>query len=354
MPKYISYSFTATALRVLSVVNLAFSIPAFMPFGWESFLTGAVMSLNVSLSILLMLPDNYRDFKRSMASAGAAVLISLPASAMAISGLVRPAMALLSAASVIPVSVCYAFRTFNMLKDVPFLMMTASGWEIMISMIKCTYVSFSNILGSLAFASVAISGMGGLWISIPGCLAAVLTYSVVFIRSISGVPFVIWTADASPICDNDVYKTAYLDVGDGTDKFMYKKICRYMEESRSFLNPLYSLDNMARDLTSNKTYISKVLNDNSNLNFCQWVNRYRVEFSRELFVKDPSLKVRELSEMSSFNSQVTFNMAFKLFYEVTPGQWCKEQRDLLVRQERHSSRKGPERSDAGESSSPGE
>ena len=31
MPKYISYSFTATALRVLSVVNLAFSIPAFMP-----------------------------------------------------------------------------------------------------------------------------------------------------------------------------------------------------------------------------------------------------------------------------------------------------------------------------------
>ena len=68
-----------------------------------------------------------------------------------------------------------------------------------------------------------------------------------------------------------------------------------------------------------------------------------MEFARDQFIKDPSLKVRDLSEMSGFNSQVTFNMSFKLFYELTPGQWCKDQRDLLAKQEHPSSHQAEER-----------
>lgn len=182
-----------------------------------------------------------------------------------------------------------------------------------------------------------------MWIAVPAAIVAMLAYAVLLMRSVVGAPFVVWSGDNSPVCDNDAGKSAYLDAGESTDKYMYGKICQFMEDNKPFLNPMYSLDNMARDLASNKTYISKLLNDNSNLNFCQWVNRYRVDFARDQFVKDPSLKVRELSEMSGFNSQVTFNMAFKLFYEVTPGQWCKEQRDLNTRQEHLSSQQAAAR-----------
>lgn len=351
MPKYIGYTHTATALRVLSIVNLAFSVPSFTLAGWESFLSGLTMSLNTSLSLLLMLPDNYRDFKRTILSAGVAVLISLSASVSAIAGWIRPALALLSVAAVLPLSVCFVFRSFDMLRDVQFLMMTASGWEIMISMIKCTFISFFSVIAALAFASVVLSGIGGLWIAFPSSLAALLIYIVLFLRSITGTAFVTWSGENTPLCDNDVSKSAYLNAGEGTDKFIYSKLCRFMKDNRPFLNPLYSLDNLAKDIATNKTYISKILNENSDLNFCQWVNRYRVDFAREQFVKDPSLKVRELSDMSGFNSQVTFNMAFKLFYGVTPGQWCKEQRDLNTRQGHPSSQKEAERSDSKGSSS---
>ena len=343
MPKYMSYSYAASALRVLSVVNLAFGIPAFLTAGWESFLSGLTMCLNTSASILLLIPDNYRDFKRSIVSAAAALLISMSASVTAICGEIRPALALLSISAVLPLSLCYALRSFDMLRDVPFLMITASGWELMISMIKCTFVSFSNVIGTLAFASVVLSGAGGMWVAVPAALAAVIFYAVIFLRSITGTPFVTWMGDSSPMCDNDVSKSAYLDAGEGTDKYMYKKLCKYMEDNKPFLNPLYSLDNLARDMVSNKSYISRVLNENSSLNFCQWVNLYRVEFARDQFIKDPSLKVRDLSEMSGFNSQVTFNMSFKLFYELTPGQWCKDQRDLLAKQEHPSSHQAEER-----------
>ena len=339
MPKYIGYTHTATALRVLSIVNLAFCIPSFISAGWESFLSGLTLSLNTSFSLLLLLPDNYKDFRRSIISAGVAVLISFSASVSAIAGWIRPALALLSLAAIVPLSVCFIFRSFDMLRDVQFLMMTASGWEIMISMIKCTFISFSSVIAVMAFVSVILSDICGLWIAFSSSLAALLTYVILFLRSITGTAFVTWSGENAPVCDNDVSKSAYLNAGEGTDKFIYSKICKYMEDSRPYLNPFYSLDNMSKDIATNKTYISKVLNENSALNFCQWVTRYRVEFAREQFLKDPSLKVRELSDMSGFNSQVTFNMAFKLFYGVTPGQWCKEQRDLNTRQEHTSSQK---------------
>lgn len=109
---------------------------------------------------------------------------------------------------------------------------------------------------------------------------------------------------------------------------MYNRMCRYIEDKKPFLDPAYALEELAKALFSNKAYISKMINSTTGLNFSQFMNRYRVNYARELYANDMDLKVKDLSDMSGFHSQVSFNMAFRLFYDITPGAWCKEYKDM--------------------------
>ena len=62
----------------------------------------------------------------------------------------------------------------------------------------------------------------------------------------------------------------------------------------------------------------------SGSNFCQFVNYYRVKYSKELMRGNPGKKMIEVALSSGFNSVVTFNMAFKLNENLTPSEWLRE------------------------------
>lgn len=115
-----------------------------------------------------------------------------------------------------------------------------------------------------------------------------------------------------------------LDVG---QRMLFEKIARYMDESKPYLDDAYSLDDMARALLTNKSYISRVINACTGLNVPQFVNYYRVRYSMDLYRRDPKLKVAELALMSGFHSGVTYNLAFKLFVGQPPSEWCRRSRD---------------------------
>ncbi|MGN1215489.1 MAG: helix-turn-helix domain-containing protein [Candidatus Cryptobacteroides sp.] len=109
--------------------------------------------------------------------------------------------------------------------------------------------------------------------------------------------------------------------GDSRLKVLYSRIVAYMEKEQPFLDPEFSMQQMARDLYSNKLYLSKAINTNSGKNFRQFVNYYRIEYAKTLFRKDPRLRINEASDMSGFHSVVSFNMAFKLNTGLTPSEW---------------------------------
>ena len=85
-------------------------------------------------------------------------------------------------------------------------------------------------------------------------------------------------------------------------------------------------------LYTNKTTLSKAINNTTGMNFCQFVNDYRIRYSLDLMERDPKLKVFELSEKSGFHNQVSFGMAFKLKMGITPGEYSllKRSRQLCV------------------------
>lgn len=124
---------------------------------------------------------------------------------------------------------------------------------------------------------------------------------------------------------------ASLNDEDARMSALYSRVIRCMEEQQPFLEDDFSLEKFSRIMFTNKTYLSKVINSYSGRNFKQFVNYYRVQYSIELIKKDPRLSVMELAQMSGFHSTVTYNMAFRINMNDTPGAFSKGcSRDLFL------------------------
>lgn len=111
---------------------------------------------------------------------------------------------------------------------------------------------------------------------------------------------------------------------------VYSKVLGYMETRKPYLNDKFCIDDLAEAVFTNRNYLSKAINYYSGRNFRQFVNYYRVMYAVSMMKKDRHLKVVELALMSGFHSMATFNVAFKLFMNMTPGAYY----GVLASQER--------------------
>lgn len=136
-------------------------------------------------------------------------------------------------------------------------------------------------------------------------------------------------------------KISHMDVSAGTDpkdgdvyKDLYDRILFYFESSRPFLDGNLTINDVVKVVYSNKVYISKAIFRFTGRNFRQFVNYHRVMYSVESFRASPELKVSELAQMSGFNNQVSYTMAFRLFMNETPSEWCHKERSRILKQKK--------------------
>ena len=112
---------------------------------------------------------------------------------------------------------------------------------------------------------------------------------------------------------------------------LFRRVVRYMEEQKPYLDDKLDLESFSRAMFSNKVYVSKNINYFSGRNFRQFINWYRIQYALELIKSDPHLKMEEVAMLSGFHSTVSFNMAFRLFEGKTPTEWHEEYVDALRR-----------------------
>ena len=113
-------------------------------------------------------------------------------------------------------------------------------------------------------------------------------------------------------------------------KELFDRVVAYFESEKPFLNSKLTINDVARVVYSNRLYMSRAISQCTGRNFCQFVNYYRISFAIESFRSNPDLKVGELSEMSGFNSPVTFNVAFHLFMNDNPSEWFRKERVKIL------------------------
>ena len=114
-------------------------------------------------------------------------------------------------------------------------------------------------------------------------------------------------------------------------KDLYDRIIDYFEREKPYLNGELTINEVVRELYSNKLYISRAISQFTGRNFCQFVNYYRVIHSIDCFRENPDLKVHELGSMSGFNTIVSYNMAFRLFMGENPSEWCRKEKSRLLK-----------------------
>jgi AraC-like DNA-binding protein len=114
-------------------------------------------------------------------------------------------------------------------------------------------------------------------------------------------------------------------------KDLYERISHYFEVSKPYLDGNLTINDVVKVVYSNKVYISKAICHYTGRNFRQFVNYHRVMYSMALFRENLELKVSDLAEHSGFNNMVSYTMAFRLFMDETPSDWCRKERSRILK-----------------------
>jgi AraC-like DNA-binding protein len=98
-----------------------------------------------------------------------------------------------------------------------------------------------------------------------------------------------------------------------------------MNDEKLYLENDLSLDNVAKRMNTNRTYLSQVINDQFNSNFSNLINEYRVREAQAILL-DPDNKIYTIEAIAlkvGFNSKSTFNQVFKKITGLTPSVYME-------------------------------
>lgn len=116
---------------------------------------------------------------------------------------------------------------------------------------------------------------------------------------------------------------------DDRDDNIRRRLIKYFEEEKPYLRADLSINEVASYLYSNKSYVSRVINDHFKKNFNQFVNFYRIEEAKRIFMTDRSLSITNWYQKAGFGSMASFCNSFRIYTGASPADWCKEQKSKI-------------------------
>lgn len=106
-------------------------------------------------------------------------------------------------------------------------------------------------------------------------------------------------------------------------KIIKEQLSNLLEKEELFKNPELRITDITYMLGTNRTYISNIVNEEMQTNFCDWVNSFRIDYAKKA-MRDPefeNLSLLQIAEMSGFSSLSVFYRAFKAREGVAPGEF---------------------------------
>lgn len=105
------------------------------------------------------------------------------------------------------------------------------------------------------------------------------------------------------------------------DDSLLAKFQALMLNEQLFLQPSLTLADVADRLHTNKTYVSKMVNNTYNLGFPELLNTLRVDYAEQYLLSHRDAKQEEVARACGFLSASSFNNIFKKITGVTPKVW---------------------------------
>ena len=88
-----------------------------------------------------------------------------------------------------------------------------------------------------------------------------------------------------------------------------------------YLNPAVNIEDLARSLGTNRTYVSKYINLTYGMTFRDYLSKLRLDHAKQLMIDEPDAVLEYISSNSGFTTLSQFIRKFKEVEGVTPTVW---------------------------------
>jgi AraC-like DNA-binding protein len=113
-----------------------------------------------------------------------------------------------------------------------------------------------------------------------------------------------------------------------TQVSLYNELHELFSTQKLHLNPDLDIEAVIKVLGTNKKYLYHAISENSEDNFRNFINRYRVNDAKEIIeqkiMDKASFNIADIYTQTGFNSSVTFYRAFKSVTGLTPKEYSIE------------------------------
>ncbi|WP_340203654.1 helix-turn-helix domain-containing protein [Ascidiimonas sp. W6] len=99
------------------------------------------------------------------------------------------------------------------------------------------------------------------------------------------------------------------------------------EKSAKFIEKQYTLNAMAKEIGTNSTYLSKIINVKKKTSFANYINNLRIDYAINQLTKSKvlrSYKIKAISEEFGFNTTQSFSNAFYKSTGIYPSYFLKQ------------------------------
>jgi len=111
----------------------------------------------------------------------------------------------------------------------------------------------------------------------------------------------------------------------GTQKKILHKIQVQFDEKKIYLNSQLNIMDIVQEVGTNRTYISTIINQQYGLNFCTFVNNYRLEELERVIHQNHELNNETLAECCGFGSVHTLKRAIYAKTGLSISEWKSQQ-----------------------------
>ena len=247
-----------------------------------------------------------------------------------------------------------------------------SSWDTILIVVAILYVLFVQILAQMkSFQDVhKIMRSGNIWnnlvsksqllylsvlilLLVFAMIVSVVEYKFIIILKIIILPllliyevvlFVCWkTGRLLLFMDKkekkilETMKKSYKETDMSYDSLyqdIYDRVMLYFQNDKPYLNEGLTITDVAREVYTNKVYLSRAINLMTGKNFCQFVNTWRIKYAIGLFYQNNDIKISDMSVESGFHNSVSFSMAFHLYMGKNPSEWCHMEKIKLGKQKK--------------------
>ncbi len=106
---------------------------------------------------------------------------------------------------------------------------------------------------------------------------------------------------------------------------IHERILFVMEKTKLYLQSDLNIERLASEISTNKSYVSQIINEMEHQNFSSFLNNYRINEARHLLLDEnyKNLTIESIAKEVGFKSKSAFNTSFKKVTGITPSFFIK-------------------------------